>query len=107
MPATIPEDPDTLLTRSEMVGALNHLGFKTTVATQATLASRGGGPTFELWGRKPLYRWGASLAWARNRLRPPRRSTSEAGLIELLENPEGCLKNRRHSSAGAQEGRDD
>jgi hypothetical protein len=35
-------------------------------------------PPFRRWGRKPLYRWGDTLDWARSRLGPPMRSTSEA-----------------------------
>ena len=32
--------------------------------TLATKASRGGGPPYRLFGRKPLYRWGDGLDWA-------------------------------------------
>jgi hypothetical protein len=28
-------------------------------------ATRGGGPRYRLFGRKPLYRWGDALEWAR------------------------------------------
>jgi hypothetical protein len=100
MPSIIPDDPDTLLTRSQLVDALNHLGFKTTVATLATQASRGGGPPFELWGRKPLYRWCSSLAWAKSRLRAPCHSTSEAA---LMENQQNSPMSRRAAHAVASE----
>jgi hypothetical protein len=42
------------------------------------MATRGGGPQYQLFGRKPLYRWGDSLEWAKGRLSKPIRSTSEA-----------------------------
>jgi hypothetical protein len=74
----IPQDPDTLLGRRENAHALTAAGYKTSPATLATKASRGGGPPFRRWGRIPLYRWGDSLDWARSRLGPPIRSTSEA-----------------------------
>jgi hypothetical protein len=74
----IPRDPDTLLGRREAAHALTAAGYRTSAATLATKASRGGGPPFRRWGRKPLYRWGDTLEWARSRLGPPMRSTSEA-----------------------------
>jgi hypothetical protein len=73
----IPQDPDTLLGRRETAHALTEAGYRTSPATLATKASRGGGPLFQRWGRKPLYRWGDTLDWARSRLGPPMRSTSE------------------------------
>lgn len=68
---------DALLDRATTADALTRSGFKTSHATLATMASRGGGPPYELWGRKPLYRWGNALAWARSRLTPPARSSNE------------------------------
>ena len=41
------------------------------------MATRGGGPIYQLFGRKPLYRWGDALEWAQSRLSKPIRSTSE------------------------------
>jgi hypothetical protein len=43
----------------------------------ATLASRGGGPRFVKFGRKPLYDEDELLAWAEGRLSQPVSSTSE------------------------------
>jgi hypothetical protein len=74
----IPRDPDTLLGRREAAHALTAAGYRTSAATLATKATRGGGPPFRRWGRKPLYRWGDTLEWASSRLGPPMRSTSEA-----------------------------
>jgi hypothetical protein len=74
----IPQNPDTLLGRRETAHALTAAGYRTSPATLATKASRGGGPPFRRWGRKPLYRWGDTLDWACSQLGPPMRSTSEA-----------------------------
>jgi hypothetical protein len=71
-------DADTLLNRKRLSDALTSLGLKTAPATLATMATRGGGPPFQVWGRTPLYRWGDALTWAHSRLSAPRRSTSEA-----------------------------
>jgi hypothetical protein len=73
----IPNSLDALLPRVRTAEALTEAGFPVKPATLATMATRGGGPPFQLFGRKPLYRWGESLAWAQGRLSVPRRSTSE------------------------------
>jgi hypothetical protein len=77
---TIPADPDTLLRRAKNAEALTAAGYPTSPATLATLATRGGGPPYQLYGRIPLYRWGDSLAWAKARLSQPVRSSAEAEL---------------------------
>ena len=71
-------DPDALLTRKDCAQALTASGFPVSFATLATKATRGGGPPYQLFGPRPLYRWGDALDWAQSRLSPPRRSTSEA-----------------------------
>ena len=53
--------PDTLLRRKQLAEALSVAGFPIAVATLSTMASRGGGPPFQLWGRLPLYAWGCAL----------------------------------------------
>ena len=73
----IPRNLDDLLPRKETAQALTESGYPTAAATLATKATRGGGPPYQLFGRKPLYRWGSSLAWAQSRLSPPRATTSE------------------------------
>lgn len=70
-------EPDTKLTRKRTAEELVSHGYPITAATLATKATRGGGPPFQRFGRVPLYRWGDCLAWARSRLSPPMRSTSE------------------------------
>jgi hypothetical protein len=74
----VPSDPETLLNRQDTAAALTSIGYFTSPATLATKATRGGGPPFRKFGRRPLYRWGDSLAWAEARLTPPMRTTSEA-----------------------------
>ena len=71
------EHPDTLLTRDALAKKLTEHGYPVKAKTLATKASRGGGPQYQLFGRKPLYRWGDGLDWAMGRLSKPIRSTSE------------------------------
>jgi hypothetical protein len=75
---SIPSDPGARLDRSTLALTLTAAGFPISEATLATMASRGGGPPLQLWGRKPLYLWGSSLEWAERRLTPPAHSVSEA-----------------------------
>ena len=76
--SVIPTDPDALLQRHQTAAALTASGFPTSKKTLAKMASKGGGPLYRPYGRCVLYRWGDALIWARSRLGPPRRSTSEA-----------------------------
>jgi hypothetical protein len=75
---TNPQDPDALLTREQTAAALTACGFPIKAKTLSTQASRGGGPPYQLFGPRVLYRWEDALKWARTRLSPPRSSTSEA-----------------------------
>jgi hypothetical protein len=70
---------DALLTRDAVATALTEAGFPISGATLATKATRGGGPPYRLFGRRPLYEWGPSLAWAQSRLSEPASSSSEHG----------------------------
>jgi hypothetical protein len=72
-----PENPDTLLTRDALAAALTAAGFPVKAATLATKATRGGGPPYQLFGARPLYRWADAIAWAESRLSSLHRSTSE------------------------------
>jgi hypothetical protein len=69
---------DALLSRAKTAAALTGVGFEISAATLATKATRGGGPPYRLFGRKPIYRWGDALEWARGRLSQPVTNTSEA-----------------------------
>jgi hypothetical protein len=73
----IPEHPDVRLTRRKTAAALTEAGFPVKEATLATKATRGGGPPYQKFGSRALYRWGDALLWAKARLSVPRRSTSE------------------------------
>jgi len=81
----IPSSPDALLTRDATANALTESGFPTASPTLATKATRGGGPPFRRFGRRPLYRWGDALGWAKSRLSEPIRSTSELDSRALTE----------------------
>ena len=74
---SIPDTLDAKLTRKAAAEALTAEGYPVSEKTLATKASRGGGPIYQLFGRKPLYRWGDALDWARARLSKPVRTTSE------------------------------
>jgi hypothetical protein len=78
---TLPDNPDALLRRKATAKALTEAGYPVAAATLATKATRGGGPPYQLFGRVPLYRWGAALAWAQSLLSAPRRSTSEGDAV--------------------------
>ncbi len=78
MTKLVPDDPSALLTRDAAAAALTAAGFPVAAKTLSTKATRGGGPPFQRFGPRVLYRWGTALAWAEGRLSPPRRSTSEA-----------------------------
>ena len=81
--AAVPIDgTDTMLTRDAVAAALKAAGFPVSAATLATKATRGGGPPYRLFGRRPLYRWGDALDWARSRLSAPVANTSEAHLAK-------------------------
>jgi hypothetical protein len=69
------------LSRREASEFLSARGYKTAPATLAKLACIGGGPMFESFGRRVLYRESDLLAWARERTSGPRRSTSDPGKL--------------------------
>jgi hypothetical protein len=75
--AMIPDNPDARLTRNATAAALTAAGFPIKAATLATKATRGGGPPFQRFGSRPLYKWGDALRWAQSRLSAPIGSTSE------------------------------
>jgi hypothetical protein len=68
----IPESPDALLSRVQTAGALTAVGYPIAPTTLANKAARGEGPCFQRFGRKPLYKWGDALAWARSQVTAPR-----------------------------------
>ena len=76
--------PETLLTRPAAARFLTEQGYPTTCSTLATKATRGGGPEYECFGRRPLYRPAKLLEWARSRLSKPVRNSSEAAEARRL-----------------------
>jgi hypothetical protein len=79
---SIPISPDALLTREQLSDVLKELGFPIESSTLATKATRGGGPPYQRFGLRCLYRWGDALEWAKSLLSAPRRNTSEGDVIE-------------------------
>ena len=67
------------LDRKEAASFLTSHGYRTAPATLAKLACLGGGPVFESFGRRPLYREDDLLAWAAAKTTGPRLSTSDPG----------------------------
>jgi hypothetical protein len=67
---------DDLLTRERTAAALTAFGYRIKEKTLATKASRGGGPIYQVFNRRALYRWADALAWAQQNMRSPQR---EAG----------------------------
>ena len=67
------------LDRRQAAAFLTARDYRSAAATLAKLASIGGGPTFESFGRKPLYREADLIEWARAKTTGPRRSTSDPG----------------------------
>lgn len=72
-------DHERRLDRKQAAQFLTALGYRTAHATLAKLACIGGGPTFQSFGRKPLYREADLVAWAEAKTTGPRRSTSDPG----------------------------
>jgi len=68
---------DRRLDRKQAAAFLTERGYRTASATLAKFACVGGGPVFESFGRRPLYREADLLAWAQSKTTGPRRSTSE------------------------------
>jgi hypothetical protein len=85
--AVIPEHLDALLTRPKTAEALTEVGYPVKEATLATKATRGGGPPYQRFGSRALYRWGDALLWAKGRLSAPRCSTSEGDVPPTPRRP--------------------
>lgn len=68
---------DAIINRVRAAEELTRLGYPTSKASLATLASRGGGPPYRIYSKTAIYTWREVLEWARARCSAPRRSTSE------------------------------
>jgi hypothetical protein len=70
-------DDDARLRRTPFAQALTAAGFPVAPTTLATMASRGGGPPYQKFGRYPIYTFGEGLRWAQSRLSRVVTTTSE------------------------------
>lgn len=70
---------DKLLNRDEAAEALADLGYPVRSRTLATMATRGGGPLYQHFGVRPLYRWGDVLEWAHKKLNRKAQNTQTTG----------------------------
>ncbi|MFZ0457125.1 MAG: hypothetical protein WAM17_01505 [Rhodoplanes sp.] len=79
-PAAPPPHP-IFLRRDEAANYLrSKFGFRCSKQTLAKLAVLGGGPVYRKAGVTPIYDPTELDRWARTKIGPPRRSTSEAGV---------------------------
>jgi len=65
------------LTRTEAAAFLTERGYRVAYATLNKYATVGGGPVFESFGRRPLYKPADLLAWVASKTTAPKRHTSE------------------------------
>jgi hypothetical protein len=72
-------DDDRRLERRDAAKFLTEHGFRVAAATLAKLAVLGGGPPYEKFGRRPLYRANQLLAWAHSRTTRLRSTSERAG----------------------------
>jgi len=70
-------DNERRLSRAEAATFLTQRGYRVAYATLNKYATIGGGPTFEKFGRKPLYTESALLAWVASRTTGQLRHTSD------------------------------
>jgi hypothetical protein len=70
-------DNERRLSRAEAAAFLSERGFRVAYATLNKYATVGGGPIFESFGRRPLYKPADLMAWVAEKTSGPRRSTSE------------------------------
>ena len=70
-------DNERRLSRAEAAAFLSERGYRVACATLNKYATVGGGPMFESFGRRPLYKPSTLLEWVASRTTRPRRSTSE------------------------------
>ena len=69
------------LSRKQASEFLTERGFRTAVATLATMAVKGGGPRFSRFGRRVLYQPEDLIEWAKSKRTPSVRSTSELRVL--------------------------
>jgi hypothetical protein len=79
--------PEKRLTRKQLASELSAEGFLISAGSLSTLASRGGGPPYQRFGRLALYRWESALSWAKAR-GASYGSTSERDYQRATAHPE-------------------
>jgi hypothetical protein len=70
-------DPRTFLTRYQVADTLEACGIPLSYDTLATKATRGGGPPFRIFGKSAVYQWADVVAWVKETIGEPARTTSE------------------------------
>lgn len=71
------DQPHGLLRRPAAAKALTAAGYPIATATLATMATRGGGPPYDIFGRVARYSWSELIAWAEARRKPHRQMAAE------------------------------
>jgi hypothetical protein len=74
---SLPANPNVRLTRREAADALCAAGYRIKSGTLATLAARGLGPPYRIFGGRAHYRWDELLGWAEARDTEPRAGQHE------------------------------
>jgi hypothetical protein len=65
------------LTRAEAANYVSARGIPLAKGTLSVMATKGGGPTYRIFGRQSLYSPADLDSWISERMSEPRRSTSE------------------------------
>ena len=76
-----PDKPHTNQTRKQTAAALTEGGYPITAIALSGLAHQGEGPRYAIFGRRAVYCWGSSVAWAEARLGDPRARASELAAL--------------------------
>jgi hypothetical protein len=98
----VPLDPYMTLKRREAAETLTKIGRPLAYRTLNTLASRGGGPPYELNGpASALYQWAALLKWSQGRMSAPRTTATEgrAQADKVARNREQCERRDARNKA--------
>jgi hypothetical protein len=64
----IPTDPNVRLRRAAAAKALTAAGYQISAATLASMATRGGGPRYRIFGHVVDYCWADLVEWAEGRV---------------------------------------
>src|SRR5262249_3374913 len=94
---------DTRLDTRQASAFLAERGYKTASATLNKKRCVGGGPEFELFGRRPLYTEKALLEWVQARTTPHLRSTSDPARTtsrSLEPKPRGSGRQQKSRARG-------